>query len=117
MNPSRPHDYWVPRLCAVLFLTAPTVAYADPPDVGSSVAFRTTRSGTETTGALIRYQTVFSRIVGDVPVTGCTSSCQQFLAVGSYYIWAERDGLPTSDTNARFDVVERTVPIAITETR
>lgn len=67
-------------------------------------------------GATIKYQTVGKRYRNEVPVTaGGTTTCQETVPIGLYYIWAERGGEPTSDRNNLYHVINSQQRIEITE--
>ena len=58
-------------------------------------------------GATIKYQNITERLNGDQPHTlGQLSHLSTSILVGVYYIWSERNGIPTSNRNAFFTIID-----------
>jgi hypothetical protein len=72
---------------------------------------------TNTSGAIIKFQTVLEKTVNIPPrqADNPTNNCQVKLAPGQYYIWAEREGKITSDSLRKVYIKLDTSAITINE--
>ena len=60
-------------------------------------------------GATIKYRPIARERVITVQVGW------NLIAIGFYYVWAERGGVPTSSTGAQYDIIDKQVRIMIRE--
>lgn len=71
---------------------------------------------TDTPGATVKIQTLGQRERKEPPRTlKKQTTCTEKIPIGRYYIWAERDGLPTSDDDLIFSVVEEKAEVDLKE--
>jgi hypothetical protein len=77
----------------------------------------TVKVETKKPGATIRYQTLAERATagGAVRTMKHPTQCSEKVAIGSYYIWAERAGKPTSSRNDWFDIVDKRESVKLVE--
>jgi hypothetical protein len=71
--------------------------------------FFTVTFATDKEGAKVKYQTVFDRVNKRPPLeaNNPTNRCVNKLPMGYYYVWCERDGKPTSDTEKKIYVYNK----------
>ena len=67
--------------------------------------------------ATIRYQTLADRFMhgSDIRTMKRPTKCTDRIAIGSYYIWAVRNDVPTSSVDNRFDIVGKTENVELAE--
>jgi hypothetical protein len=71
---------------------------------------------TDTPGARVKIQTLGQRERKEPPRTlKKQTTCTEKIPIGRYYIWAERDGRPTSDDDLIFSVVEKKEEVDLKE--
>ncbi|MCP4245812.1 MAG: trypsin-like peptidase domain-containing protein [bacterium] len=89
-----------PRRCAMLLQSA---------GLSSEVRFRTVMEG-----ATVKYR--LAEIAG-APKTahGLTNDASSVLSIGTYYVWAERNGIPTSRTDNEYDIIRNVELVVIEE--
>ncbi len=80
----------------------------------SGVNSHLTVSTSNGSGAAVRYETLGARLVGSAPrIMSTPSESTDDVAIGTYYVWAERNGLATSSKDSQFDIVtpQRTITL------
>lgn len=67
-------------------------------------------------GATIKFQSVASRGINSTPTTANQlSTCDAKISIGRYYIWAERNGKPTTDMTEEHKIVKENESIQLRE--
>lgn len=68
---------------------------------------------TSTPGALVKYRLVTANSATTVP--GATNQADVDLPIGYYYVWAERDGQPSSSPDERYLILDESLTIHLHE--
>lgn len=92
-------------------ITDETHVVAKRAGVESRVTFITTKAG-----ARVSYQTIGERRRGEEPFSSNgTTTCEEHLPIGYYYVWTHRNGKDTSDRNELFKLLRQQQRLQLTE--
>jgi hypothetical protein len=81
-------------------------------EVKSTVTISTfNKNNQEITGVIIKYKLSWSN--EEPRTTKLQTRCDESMCIGSYYIWAERDGRAISDRNQEYPITNAKEPIRI----
>jgi hypothetical protein len=67
-------------------------------------------------GATVKYQTLGERKRNETPTTAKTpTEAHEAMYIGTYHIWSERRGKPTSDKNAQYQIANEKEKVVLAE--
>src|SRR5690348_16141445 len=67
-------------------------------------------------GATVKYQTLAQRLRNETPTTARTSTvANESMYIGAYYIWSVREGKPTSDIDAQYQIARTKETVVLEE--